>query len=55
MAEGDRRRHRTGRRRRRTPAAFAAERIGIDFTEDQILTSLQDLGAVVEKTGTGYP
>jgi len=36
------------------PAAFAAERIGIDFTEDQILTSLQDLGAVVEKTGTGY-
>lgn len=36
------------------PAGFAAERIGIDFTEEQILTSLQDLGAVVEKTGTGY-
>jgi phenylalanyl-tRNA synthetase beta chain len=36
------------------PAAFAAERIGIDFTEEQILTSLEDLGAVVEKTGAGY-
>ncbi|MDQ0756882.1 phenylalanine--tRNA ligase subunit beta [Arthrobacter sp. B3I4] len=36
------------------PAAFAAERIGVDFTEGQILTSLRDLGAAVEKTGTGY-
>ncbi|MET3809837.1 phenylalanine--tRNA ligase subunit beta [Arthrobacter sp. UYEF3] len=36
------------------PAAFAAERIGIDFTEDQILTALRDLGAVVEKTDGGY-
>ncbi|WP_426998877.1 phenylalanine--tRNA ligase subunit beta [Pseudarthrobacter sp. N5] len=31
------------------PAGFAAERIGIDFTEGQIVTSLEDLGAVVEK------
>ena len=36
------------------PAAFAAERIGIDFTEDQILTSLRDLGAVVERSDGGY-
>ncbi|MFD1211596.1 phenylalanine--tRNA ligase subunit beta [Arthrobacter sp. GCM10027362] len=31
------------------PAGFAAERIGIDFTEEQITGSLADLGAVVEK------
>jgi phenylalanyl-tRNA synthetase beta chain len=36
------------------PAAFAAERIGIDFTEEQIVTSLEDLGAVVERTGGGW-
>jgi phenylalanyl-tRNA synthetase beta chain len=36
------------------PAAFAAERIGIDFTEDQILTSLEDLGAIVAKNDGGY-
>ncbi|MCP1413360.1 phenylalanine--tRNA ligase subunit beta [Paenarthrobacter sp. A20] len=36
------------------PAEFAAARIGIDFTEEQITTSLGDLGAVVEKTAAGY-
>ncbi|MFJ4028153.1 phenylalanine--tRNA ligase subunit beta [Paenarthrobacter sp. NPDC089989] len=36
------------------PADFAAKRIGIDFTEEQIVTSLVDLGAVVEKTAFGY-
>ncbi len=35
------------------PAGFAAARIGIDFTEEQIVTSLEDLGAGVEKHGTG--
>ena len=36
------------------PAGFAAQRIGIDFTEEQIVTSLEDLGAVVEKTDGGW-
>ncbi|MDR6686184.1 phenylalanyl-tRNA synthetase beta chain [Arthrobacter sp. 1088] len=36
------------------PAEFAAARIGIDFTAEQITTSLVDLGAAVEKTSTGY-
>ncbi|MDP9999805.1 MULTISPECIES: phenylalanine--tRNA ligase subunit beta [Pseudarthrobacter] len=36
------------------PAAFAAQRIGIDFTEDQIVTSLVDLGAVVDKADGGW-
>ena len=36
------------------PAAFAAQRIGIDFTEEQIVTSLEDLGAVVEKSDGGW-
>ncbi|MBT2520690.1 phenylalanine--tRNA ligase subunit beta [Arthrobacter sp. ISL-28] len=36
------------------PAGFAAERIGIDFTEEQIVTSLEDLGAVVEKADAGW-
>ena len=36
------------------PAGFAAERIGIDFTGEQIVTSLEDLGAVVEKNDAGY-
>ncbi len=36
------------------PAGFAAERIGIDFTGEQIITSLEDLGAVVEKNDAGY-
>lgn len=36
------------------PAEFAAARIGIDFTDQQITSSLEDLGAVVEKTATGY-
>lgn len=36
------------------PAAFAAERIGIDFTEEQIVTSLEDLGAAVEKYDGGW-
>jgi phenylalanyl-tRNA synthetase beta chain len=36
------------------PAAFAAQRIGIDFTEEQIVTSLEDLGAVVEKNDGGW-
>jgi phenylalanyl-tRNA synthetase beta chain len=31
------------------PAGFAAARIGIDFTEEQIVTSLEDLGATVVK------
>jgi phenylalanyl-tRNA synthetase beta chain len=35
------------------PAAFASDRIGIDFTEEQIVTSLEDLGAVVVKTDSG--
>ncbi len=36
------------------PAAYAAARIGIDFTEGQITTALQDLGGTVEKTADGY-
>ncbi|MFD5279035.1 phenylalanine--tRNA ligase subunit beta [Pseudarthrobacter sp. NPDC058362] len=36
------------------PADFAAARIGIDFTEDQITTSLEDLGAAVEKHDGGW-
>ncbi len=36
------------------PAGFAAQRIGIDFAEDQIVTSLEDLGAVVEKADGGW-
>lgn len=36
------------------PAGFAAERIGIDFTGEQIVTSLEDLGAVVEKVDGGW-
>ncbi|NUT73077.1 phenylalanine--tRNA ligase subunit beta [Pseudarthrobacter sp. C4D7] len=36
------------------PAGFAAERIGIDFTEDQITTSLEDLGAAVVKNDAGW-
>lgn len=36
------------------PAGFAAERIGIDFTEEQIVTSLEDLGAVVERADGGW-
>ncbi|MFJ5694149.1 phenylalanine--tRNA ligase subunit beta [Arthrobacter sp. NPDC093125] len=36
------------------PADFAAQRIGIDFTEEQIVTSLEDLGAVVEKSDGGW-
>jgi len=36
------------------PAEFAAARIGIDFTDQQITSSLEDLGAVVEKTAIGY-
>ena len=36
------------------PADFAAARIGIDFTEEQIVTSLEDLGAVVEKVDGGW-
>ncbi|NKX56125.1 phenylalanine--tRNA ligase subunit beta [Arthrobacter mobilis] len=34
------------------PAGFAAERIGVDFTEEQITGSLSDLGAGVEKYGS---
>jgi phenylalanyl-tRNA synthetase beta chain len=33
------------------PGEFPAARIGIDFSEEQIVTSLEDLGAVLEKTG----
>ncbi|WP_247048697.1 phenylalanine--tRNA ligase subunit beta [Arthrobacter rhizosphaerae] len=36
------------------PASFAAERIGIDFTEEQIVTSLVDLGAIVDKADGGW-
>jgi phenylalanyl-tRNA synthetase beta chain len=36
------------------PAAFAAARIGIDFTEQQIVTSLEDLGAAVVKNDGGW-
>lgn len=36
------------------PAGFAAQRIGIDFTEEQITTSLVDLGAAVEKNDGGW-
>jgi phenylalanyl-tRNA synthetase beta chain len=36
------------------PAAFAAQRIGIDFTEEQITTALVDLGALVEKADGGW-
>jgi phenylalanyl-tRNA synthetase beta chain len=36
------------------PAEFPAARIGIDFTEEQVVTSLEDLGAALEKTGTGW-
>ncbi len=36
------------------PAEFASARIGIDFTDEQITTSLVDLGATVEKTSSGY-
>lgn len=36
------------------PAAFAAERIGINFSEEQIITSLEDLGAAVQKYDGGW-
>ncbi|MHC6593559.1 phenylalanine--tRNA ligase subunit beta [Arthrobacter sp. C152] len=36
------------------PAGFAAARIGIDFTEEQITTSLVDLGAAVVKHDGGW-
>jgi phenylalanyl-tRNA synthetase beta chain len=36
------------------PGEFPAARIGIDFTEEQIVTSLEDLGAVLEKTDEGW-
>jgi phenylalanyl-tRNA synthetase beta chain len=36
------------------PAEFAAARIGIDFTEKQIVTSLEDLGAAVVKNDGGW-
>ncbi|MDQ0664957.1 phenylalanyl-tRNA synthetase beta chain [Arthrobacter ulcerisalmonis] len=36
------------------PAGFPAALIGIDFTEEQIVTSLEDLGAVVEKNDGGW-
>nr|BFE46538.1 phenylalanine--tRNA ligase subunit beta [Pseudarthrobacter oxydans] len=36
------------------PEAFAAARIGIDFTEEQIVTSLEDLGAAVERNDGGW-
>ncbi|MET3935207.1 phenylalanine--tRNA ligase subunit beta [Arthrobacter sp. OAP107] len=36
------------------PAEFPAARIGIDFTEEQIVTSLEDLGAVLDKTRAGW-
>ena len=36
------------------PASFPAERIGIDFSEEQIIGCLEDLGAAVEKMENGY-
>ena len=36
------------------PADYASKRIGIDFTEEQVTTSLVDLGATVEKNDGGY-
>ncbi|KNH17082.1 phenylalanyl-tRNA synthetase subunit beta [Arthrobacter sp. ZBG10] len=36
------------------PAGFAAQRIGIDFTAEQITTSLVDLGATVEASDAGW-
>ncbi|HKS00253.1 MAG TPA: phenylalanine--tRNA ligase subunit beta [Arthrobacter sp.] len=36
------------------PEEFPAARIGIDFTEEQIVTSLEDLGAVLQKTDAGW-
>jgi phenylalanyl-tRNA synthetase beta chain len=36
------------------PAEYPAARIGIDFTEEQIVTSLEDLGAVLDKTDAGW-
>lgn len=36
------------------PPGFAAARIGIDFTEEQIVTSLEDLGAAVVKHDGGW-
>ncbi|MDR6791305.1 phenylalanyl-tRNA synthetase beta chain [Pseudarthrobacter oxydans] len=36
------------------PEAFAAARIGIDFTEEQIVTSLEDLGAAVQRNDGGW-
>ncbi|CAI3795830.1 Phenylalanine--tRNA ligase beta subunit [Pseudarthrobacter sp. MM222] len=36
------------------PAAFASERIGIDFSAEQIVTSLEDLGAVVVTAADGW-
>ncbi|ACL39480.1 phenylalanyl-tRNA synthetase, beta subunit [Pseudarthrobacter chlorophenolicus A6] len=36
------------------PAGFAAARIGIDFTGEQIVTALEDLGAAVEKRDGGW-
>ncbi|MET1086919.1 MAG: phenylalanine--tRNA ligase subunit beta [Arthrobacter sp.] len=36
------------------PAGFAAARVGVDFTEEQITTSLEDLGAAVVKHDAGW-
>lgn len=36
------------------PAEFPAARIGLDFTEEQIVTCLEDLGAAVEKNDGGW-
>ncbi|MDQ0850900.1 phenylalanyl-tRNA synthetase beta chain [Arthrobacter sp. B3I9] len=36
------------------PAGFAADRIGIDFSAEQIVTSLEDLGAVVVESADGW-
>ncbi|WP_395402841.1 phenylalanine--tRNA ligase subunit beta [Arthrobacter sp. UC242_113] len=36
------------------PGEYPAARIGIDFTEEQIVTSLEDLGAVLEKSDAGW-
>lgn len=36
------------------PAEFPAARIGLDFTDEQIVTCLEDLGAAVEKNDGGW-
>ncbi|PQZ92812.1 phenylalanine--tRNA ligase subunit beta [Arthrobacter sp. MYb227] len=36
------------------PAGFASALIGIDYTEDQIIWALEEIGASIDKSATGY-